>query len=45
MGKIKDLKRMCEFLGDCSKCELFEPSDVCGVYLLPDNLDEIVDKW
>lgn len=45
MAEIKDLKRMCEFFGDCSKCKLFELSDVCGVYLLPDNLDEIVNKW
>lgn len=45
MTQIKDLKRMCDFFGDCSKCELFEPSKVCGVCLFPDNIDEIVDKW
>lgn len=45
MAEIKDLMKMCEFHSDCSKCELFEPFDTCGVSLLPDNLDEIVDEW
>ena len=45
MAQIKDLKRMCEFLDDCSKCEFFEPSYTCGVYFLSDNADKIVDKW
>lgn len=45
MAQIKDLKRMCKFYSDCSNCELFEPFDTCGVSLLPDNLDKIVDKW
>ena len=45
MAQIKNLKRMCNFHSDCSKCELFEPFDTCGVSFLPDNIDEIVDKW
>lgn len=45
MAEIKDLKRMCDFHSYCSKCELFDPSDSCGARFLPDNVDEIVDKW
>ena len=45
MAQIKDLKRMCEFYKDCSKCELFATYDICRVCFLPDNIDEIVDKW
>lgn len=42
MAQIKDLKRMCKFHSDCSKCKLH---DSCTVWQLPDNIDEIVDKW
>lgn len=45
MAEIKDLKRMCDFHSYCSKCELFDPSHSCEVCFLPDNIDEIVDKW
>lgn len=45
MAQIKDLKRMCEFHSDCSKCGLFEQFNRCGVCFLPDDLDEIVDEW
>lgn len=45
MAQIKDLKRMCEFHSDCSKCELFTTYDACRVCFFPDNADEIVDKW
>lgn len=45
MAQIKDLKRMCEFHRDCSKCELFTTFDTCRVCFFPDNVDEIVDKW
>ena len=47
MARIKDLKRMCNFYSSCSKCRLFEQcnDNDCGVCFLPDNLDEIVDKW
>ena len=45
MAQIKDLKRMCEFHRDCSKCELYKAFETCGVCFLPDSLDEIVDKW
>ena len=44
MAQIKDLKRMCDFHIDCSECELCV-DDRCTVYDLPDNIDEIVDKW
>lgn len=44
MAQIKDLKRMCDFHGACSECELCV-YDRCTVYDLPDNADEIVDKW
>ena len=44
MAQIKDLRRMCDFHSDCSECELCV-DDRCTVYDLPDNIDEIVDKW
>lgn len=43
MAKIKDLKRMCKFNGDCTDCELYDTG--CTVSELPNNIDEIVDKW
>ena len=45
MAEIKDLKRMCEFHSYCSKCELNELFNSCGARFLPDNVDEIIDKW
>lgn len=45
MAQIKDLKRMCEFHSDCSKCELFTTFDTCRVCFFPDNIDKIVNKW
>lgn len=45
MASIKDLKRMCDTYKDCHECPL---NDTCGgdsVSALPDNADEIVDKW
>ena len=45
MAEIKDLKRMCDFHSYCTKCELFKPFHSCEVCFLPDNVDEIVDKW
>lgn len=43
MAKIKDLKRMCASHDNCLKCELYIGCD--RIYNLPDNIDEIVDKW
>ena len=46
MAQIKDLKRMCYFHSDCSECELcVDDCDCCRIFDLPDNADEIVDKW
>lgn len=45
MATIKDLKRMCNRYDSCKDCPL---NDTCcgdSVYALPDNADEIVDKW
>lgn len=44
MAQIKDLKRMCASYDDCVKCELYV-NDCSRIYGLPDNADEIVDKW
>lgn len=43
MAEIKDLKRMCASHDNCLKCELYVGCD--RIYNLPDNIDEIVDKW
>ena len=43
MAQIKDLKRMCAAHENCLKCELYVGCD--RIYNLPDNVDEIVDKW
>ena len=51
MATIKDLKRMCLSSGsDCATCPLVGCALVRGVkpcypYSLPDNIDDIVDKW
>lgn len=51
MATIKDLKSMCLSSGsDCATCPLVGCALVRGVkpcypYSLPDNIDDIVDKW
>lgn len=46
MASIKDLKRMCESYGDhCTGCPLHELKKFCAPNTIPDNADEIVDKW
>lgn len=44
MASIKDFKRMCDFYLHCSGCPI-KSILTCSVYRLPDNADEIVDKW
>ena len=44
MASIKDLKRMCKGYSDCDDCPL-SMEDCRRPDLLPDNADEIVDKW
>ena len=44
MAQIKDLKRMCEAYNNCERCPLSCKS-YAPPYELPDNSDEIVDKW
>ena len=44
MAQIKDLKRMCETYNNCERCPLSCKS-YAPPYELPDNADEIVDKW
>lgn len=43
MASIKDLKRMCKGYSDCDDCPL--SMEDCLPDSLPDNADEIVDKW
>lgn len=44
MARLKDLKRMCEMYTLCDDCPL-SSDEVCMPDSLPDNADEIVDKW
>lgn len=44
MASIKDLKRMCEMQTLCADCPLNRDCS-CMPDSLPDNADEIVDKW
>ena len=44
MASIKDLKRMCEMQKHCADCPLSRDNS-CMPDSLPDNADEIVDKW
>ena len=44
MAEIKDLKRMCASYTGCLNCELYVNGCI-KIYDLPDNADEIVDKW
>lgn len=43
MASIKDLKRMCSAYTKCEKCPMSRY--LCAPEDLPDNTDEIVDKW
>lgn len=43
MASIKDLKKMCSAYHECKKCPM--PMEICAPEDLPDNADEIVDKW
>lgn len=45
MASIKDLKRMCDSYKECSSCPLNDTCSGDSVSALPDNADEIVDKW
>lgn len=45
MASIKDLKRMCKGYSDCDVCPLKNSRCHDVVISLPDNADEIVDKW
>lgn len=43
MATIKDLKRMCKFYqAKCSACPLWGK---CCAHEIPDNADEIIDRW
>lgn len=44
MASIKDLKRMCEAHKFCTDCPL-KTDTWCIPCVLPDNSNEIVDKW
>ena len=44
MAQIKDLKRMCAAHKLCLNCKLYVQGCI-KIYDLPDNADEIVDKW
>ena len=45
MATIKDLKRMCKSCKkNCNDCPLDSKCNGC-IISLPDNADEIVDKW
>ena len=43
MASIKNLKRMCNNYPKCENCPM--PKKPCAPEDLPDNADEIVDKW
>lgn len=46
MANIKDLKRMCETQECCTAdCPLCREDKSCLPESLPDNADEIIDKW
>lgn len=44
MASIKDLKRICEMQTLCADCPLNRNCS-CMPGSLPDNADELVDKW
>ena len=43
MASIKNLKRMCNNYSECENCPMSRYQ--CALENLPDNADEIVDKW
>ena len=45
MASINDLKRMCKTMSMCTDCPLYTGGISCMPVTLPDNIDEIVDKW
>lgn len=45
MANIKDLKRMCNYYDECDVCPLGNSRCHYVVSSLPDNADNIVDKW
>lgn len=45
MASIKDLNRMCIMQTGCINCPLHSKDVSCLPDSLPDNADEIVDKW
>lgn len=45
MASIKALKRMCKKQKCCAGCPLNREGVSCMPDSLPDNIDEIVDKW
>ena len=45
MASIKDLKRMCNYYNKCDVCPLGNSRCHYVVSSLPDNTDNIVDKW
>ncbi len=44
MANIQELKRMCKSCKDCNGCPLYSNCSGC-IISLPDNADEIVEKW
>ena len=45
MASIDDLKRMCKTMSTCIDCPLHTGGISCMPITLPNNIDEIVDKW
>ena len=45
MATTKDLKRMCDSYEECSDCPLGDQGCGDSVSGLPNNVNEIVDKW
>lgn len=45
MASIKNLKRMCNYYDECDVCPLGNSRCHYVVSSLPDNADNIVDKW
>lgn len=44
MTNIQELKRMCKSCKDCNDCPFYSSCSGC-IISLPDNADEIVEKW
>lgn len=45
MATVKEVKRMCDTYEDCSDCPFGDTCYGDNISALPDNTDEIVDKW